>query len=482
MRTLIQKLGFHHSISLTNRWLFAVFGMLLLATIGSAIILEEPLLLAVPLSVLFVVFTLLDTKGTYFLLLASIPISIEYSFPNGLGTDLPAEPITAGFLFIFIFKWAKNRRFLPASVWRNPITILLLVHLFWIFISTLNASYPVVAFKYFLAKIWYIVGYYFLALYFLKEKRDFTRFFHAIFWILALLTVVVVLRHAAFDFSFAKINHVVAPIFRNHVSYASLLVLFLPFLYFIPQVKGFKSPLPFWHLGAIAFFLVAIYLSYTRAAYVAVALMVISYFIIKWRLIRYCTLGAGIIAILAIGQIIDNNKYLDYAPNFERTITHEQFDNLLSATAKGEDISTMERVYRWVAGYHMIQERPVFGFGPGNFYNCYRGYTVTSFQTYVSDNPEKSGIHSYYLMTFVEQGLIGLLIFLGLCILILVKGEQIYHRCTDPDYKKIAMAALLSTIAILAILIINDMVEAIKVGAFFFINMAILVRLDHKEY
>jgi O-antigen ligase len=104
----------------------------------------------------------------------------------------------------------------------------------------------------------------------------------------------------------------------------------------------------------------------------------------------------------------------EYAPDFDRTVTHYEFDNLIEATAKGEDISTMERVYRWVAGLHMISEKPVFGFGPGNFYNFYHSYTVTSFETYVSDNPEKSGIHSYYLMTVVEQGFPGLLFFLAL--------------------------------------------------------------------
>ena len=47
-----------------------------------------------------------------------------------------------------------------------------------------------------------------------------------------------------------------------------------------------------------------------------------------------------------------------------------------------------------------------------NFYPNYQARTVRSFTTYVSDNPERSGIHNYYLMTAVEQGIPGLLVYL----------------------------------------------------------------------
>lgn len=478
MDSLFNSLGYHPSTSNSNRWIFLLFGLLLLGSIGLSISLEQPLFLAIPIALVFVFLTILDTSKTYYFLLACIPISIEYSFPNGFGTDLPTEPIAVGFLFVFLLKWAKNKDFLPKAFWWHPITLVLLAHLFWIFITTVNSSLFIVSFKYFLAKVWYIVGYFILAAFFIKNKQDYKRFFQVIFIPLTLVTLAVVFRHAQLDFSFSKINHAVAPLFRNHVNYACILVIFLPFLYFVPRIQKPKNSFQIWHWLAIAFFLLAIYLSYTRAAYVSVLLMIACYFIIKWKLIRHCIALASVIVVLGIVNLIQDNNYIDYAPNFERTITHEQFNNLISATAKGEDISTMERVYRWVAGYQMIQEKPFFGFGPGNFYHFYKGYTLTAFQTYVSDNPEKSGIHSYYLMTFVEQGFFGLLLFLLLSVIVLIKGEQIYHHSSDQDYKKMAMAALLSTIAILAILIINDMIEAVKVGSFFFINMALLVNID----
>jgi len=187
------------------------------------------------------------------------------------------------------------------------------------------------------------------------------------------------------------------------------------------------------------------------------------------------------IGLLFVGHLATNNKYLDYAPDFEKTITHTNFDNLLEATMKMEDISTMERVYRWVAGSHMFVERPVTGFGPGSFYFHYKKYTVLSFRTYVSGNPEKSGIHSYYLMTLVEQGIIGLLILLTLMFGIILVGERVYHQVREPSARRYVMAATISTVVICALCLINDLLEVDKVGPFFFLNAAIIVIFDLKS-
>ena len=199
---------------------------------------------------------------------------------------------------------------------------------------------------------------------------------------------------------------------------------------------------------------------------------------VRLRMVRY-VLAAGLVAAaVLVGSMVYNNRYLDYAPNYDRTITHYQFDNLLEATYKMEDISTMERVYRWVAGAHMSATHPIAGFGPGNFVNFYKPFAVTSFQTYVSNNKEQSGIHSYFLMTLVEQGWPGLLLFLALLFFTLIKGESIYHQTSDPARRRLVLMALLCLVVIDAFLLINDMIETDKVGSFFFICMAMLINLD----
>src|SRR5204863_8437894 len=106
-----------------------------------------------------------------------------------------------------------------------------------------------------------------------------------------------------------------------------------------------------------------------------------------------------------------NNNYLDYAPEFKETIIHDEFGQHLSSTFEGKDVSSMERIYRWVAATRMFKDHPWMGFGPGNFNPYYKSYTVSSFETYVSDNPEHSTAHNYPLLLLAEQGTIGLAIF-----------------------------------------------------------------------
>jgi O-antigen ligase len=182
-----------------------------------------------------------------------------------------------------------------------------------------------------------------------------------------------------------------------------------------------------------------------------------------------------------INFVTTRDNWLRFAPEFERAVTHKEFSNLLEATTKLEDISVMERVYRWVACSYMIRERPVLGFGPGTFYSYYKDYTVTSFKTYVSDNPERSGTHNYLIMSTVEQGFPGLFFFLLLVGYALFKGERIYHETLDPKRRRVLLMFLLCFANINLLMLMNDLVETDKFGALFFMSLAILVNIDLKN-
>lgn len=461
-----------------SEWKFWLFSGLSLICVLAGLSVEEYLLLGVPAGLLLVYLTIVDFRLVFFLLLAAIPLSTEWVFPNGFGTDLPTEPLTVGLMLVFLLFALRHGREMDARFLRHPTTLLLLLHIGWIGVTVLTSADKVVSVKFLLAKGWYVVTFYFLAGYLLRAEKDLRKFFWYIFLPLAFTVAVVTLRHAAYGFSFADIYRVLNPFYRNHVAYAAILVVFLPFVWFIRQWYPVRS-WSWWLLVAgLLTLLMGIYLSYTRAAYLAVGIAAGAYFIIRLRLTRV-VLIAGVIGALGVLLFMaSDNRYLDYAPNYERTVTHRKFDTLIEATYQLEDISTMERFYRWIAGFYMSRERPVFGFGPGNFYFFYRPYTVTSFQTYVSDNPEKSGIHSYYLMVLAEQGYPGLLIFVLLIFWVLLRGEYTYHQLTDVRDRQVVMMFLLSFIVILALLIINDLVETDKVGSFFFMAMAVLVNMD----
>jgi O-antigen ligase len=221
--------------------------------------------------------------------------------------------------------------------------------------------------------------------------------------------------------------------------------------------------------------LIGIYFSYTRAAWLCVPLSIGAYYVIRLRLMRAVIPLALAGGIMIVGWLAYDNNYIDYSPNYEKTISHKSFNDLVSATYNMEDISTVERFYRWVAGYYMVLERPLAGFGPATFYSVYHSYVDRHFTTYVSDNPEHSGMHNYYLMVAVEQGIIGLVIFLVLLTGVLVYGEQTYHKMAPGIKKQFLMAALISFCCNLFILTLNDTVETDKLGTFFFLSIAMVI-------
>ena len=463
-----------------SQGIFFVMGLLGLSLILAGVYFEEPLLFVGPFSLLVGLVLFFDYKKIYYLLFLCLPISTEYYFPNGLGTDLPTEPIMWILLGTFILYTVQYGKQTSKSFFVHPITIALLLHLSWILISCVNSSMLLISIKFLLAKIWYVVAFFFFTGIVINKIIKIERVLWLILIPLLFTNLIILTRYSLVGFEFSEVNTVLSPFYRNKVNYASFMVCFLPYVvYLLFQQKKFDRKWYFF-IGFIGILMVSLYYTYTRAVYVTIAGAIGYYFIMRYKLTKPIIMIGLMVSILGGVYLTHNNKYLEYAPDYQKTIYHEDFGNLLDATTKLQDLSTMERVYRWVAAYYMIKEKPLMGYGPGNFFTFYKSYTVYSFETYVSDNEEQSGVHSYYLMTIVEQGFIGLLFFLILCFYPLFKAERMFHATNDKKIKGLILASTLSLIIIYQLLIINDMVETDKVGSFFFFNLAILVILDLK--
>lgn len=460
---------------------FAVFAVAVVGSIFGSLYLDALWMLAVPPALAVLWLAVLDIRKVFFLMMACIPLSMEQALPGGFATDLPSEQLMwlltlmgGGWLLLH---WRQvDARFL-----RHPATLALLAHLAWIIVSVMTSQDLYVSFKYLLAKGWYLIVFYFLAGRFLNEERDFKDLLWWFFLPLMLAVSTVIVRHAAEGFSFEEVGFVMGPFFRNHVMYACLLAIFLPFVWY--GTYWYRRWSWKWWLLVIGvvILLVGINFAYTRAAYVALIAAAGIRWVVRRRLMKIALFGTALTMALLIGYIGTRDNWLQFTPNYERTVTHQQFGRLLDATIKLEDISTMERVYRWVAASYMIQDRPFVGFGPGNFYFFYKKYTVTSFQTYVSDNPERSGIHNYFLMVTVEQGLPGLFFFLLFCVVVMLKGEQMYHQTQDLSRRRVLLAALLCFVLTNLLMLMNDFVETDKIGSLYFLSIAILVNIDLKN-
>ena len=229
---------------------------------------------------------------------------------------------------------------------------------------------------------------------------------------------------------------------------------------------------------AIMILLLGLFFSYARGAWLALLTGAVSCFLIKKKWLVSTFLIALALAIAALFWLKSNDRYLEYAHDYKTTIFHEDFNEHLVATYKLKDVSNAERFYRWIAGVRMIKDHWMTGTGPSTFYQNYKPYTVPAFKTWVSDNRERSTIHNYFLLLLVEQGIPGVLLFIFLIVGMLYFAQRLYHRVEDPFYQSLCMAIAATTVVIITINLLSDMIETDKIGPIFFLCLALLVRID----
>jgi len=448
--------------------------LVLAVSVGLYIGTQEWPFLVLPFGLLALVAGLRDYRLLFYWMWAAIPFSIEVDLPGGLSTDFPDEPLMwllCLLLPAFLYLRHRSLRF---DFFFHPLIALLVLHFFWILLTTALSELPLLSVKYSLAKTWYLVCCVALPIWLFRDMADIRRWAAWLFVPLVLSILVILYRHYGTEFSFATINQAVIPIYRNHVDYACTLGILLPFAWMIRSWMrpGWQT----WGMNAVlAIMVVGIYFSYTRAAYLCIPLSIGAWLLVRLGWMRIAIVTALLGVTIGITYLAYDNRYIEYAPDYAKAITHQQFDDLLDATTKMEDISTVERFYRWVAGYYMVQEKPVFGFGPSGFYSAYHSYVDRHFTTYVSDNPEHSSTHNYYLMVAIEQGLPGLLLFVLLIAGVLLYGERLWHRMPKGPERGLVMTAIVSFCLNLFILTLNDTVETDKLGTFFFLCIALIV-------
>jgi O-antigen ligase len=176
--------------------------------------------------------------------------------------------------------------------------------------------------------------------------------------------------------------------------------------------------------------------------------------------------------------LLRDNQYLEYAPDFDKTVMHWDLDQHLEATMSGKDLSGMERIYRWVAAKRMIEERPLLGSGPDSFYPTYFSRSVETFRTYVSDNPERSTTHNYFLMLTAEQGIPALLLFLIGLLYFFYRSYRLYLRAKEPFYRTLLFAMIMLMVVFISHQFLNDLVENNKIGILYYLLIGMLVRVD----
>jgi O-antigen ligase len=226
----------------------------------------------------------------------------------------------------------------------------------------------------------------------------------------------------------------------------------------------------------LAIFILALVLSYSRAAWIGLAGAVIIFLIIlariRFRLVLL-TLGLLIGIFYAFQQQIldklEKNKQ-DSSANF---IEHIQSIYNISS-----DASNLERINRWQSAIRMYHERPFWGWGPGTYQFLYAPFQMSKEKTIISTNAGDLGnAHSEYIGPLSESGLPGMVSVLAIFGISIYLGIKVYRNTVDKEIKIISLAIVVGLISYYIHGFLNNFLDTDKASVPVWGFMAILVAL-----
>lgn len=457
--------------------LFALLAALFLIFITGAVFTEQYWFIAVPFVILLFYTGWLNRSFIFFLLLFSLPLSFEYNFSPGFGTDIPDEGLMLLTAVIFFAYWVYLPNIISKNSLQHPLLLLFALVLSWTLLTVLFSVNRSISLKFLLAKGWYTGAFVLAPLILFRQKKPIIIATTTLTASVLLVAIITLLRHYNTHFSFATINDALAPFFRNHVNYSAMLVCSIPVLFAFFRLTE-KRNLQLFLAGAMIIILVALFFSYARGAWLALLFGVITYWLIQKRLLFYSYIVVVAVAVGSLFWLKSSDRYLQYAHDYKTTIFHNNFNEHLIATYKLKDVSTAERFYRWIAGVRMIKDNWLTGFGPNTFYENYKPYTIPAYKTWVSDNKDHSTVHNYFLLTAIEQGIPGLIFLLVLLGAMFYYAQYLYRKILDVFYKTVAATVGVIVVMITVVNSLSDLVETDKIGSLFFLCLSMLIMTD----
>lgn len=444
---------------------------------------ESVLFVAPAFAALYLLLLLFDFKAAYWILIILVPLSVHLEFAdNSFSLSAPSEPVMWLFYILAGLMLLTDSKLLPKWLLQNSISIIILMQFLWLIVAVFYSEVFSLSLKYLIAKSWYLVCFFLIPIWLIREKKDFKKLFLCFLIPLVVYILIILIRHSFYGFKFYHIDAAVGNLFYKHVDYASVLSMFFPFVLaacFVHRKSNKKYRNYFLLLSLL--FLVAIGFSYTRAAMGGIVFGIGVVIAIRRRLVNWVIPGFYAVVLALFLFFVTDNKFLKYHPHFSETYMHHEFGDHLKATLAGKDMSSVERVYRWIAAVRMGADRPLTGFGPHSFYFYYKPYTLSAYRTYVSENYERSTTHNYFLYMLVEQGAPAMLLYALLVIVVLAKTQKVYHRLQDPFYRWICLAIGMSFSICFVNNLFSELIETDKVGPIFYLSLASLVIIDRKS-
>ena len=413
------------------------------------------------------------------------PLSVRLDdiFPSiPVNLYLPTEPLLIGILFLFICKLLLDGYF-DKKILVHPLSIAIYINLGWIFLTSFTSTMPLVSFKFFLSRIWFVIPMYFLATQLFKKQKNIETFQ----WLYIFALVIVIgytnYRLSGYGLDNQKAsNWVVWPFFSDHTSYGAMLVMFIfPLFYFL---KRKNEGLLQKSLTGLVFlvFIFGIILSYTRAAWLSLFAAIGLWILIKLR-IKIQTVIIAVFVVVGLFFVLQQDILWTLEQN-EAESSGRFSEHVQSMVNISSDASNLERLNRWKCAIRMFKEKPFWGWGPGTYMFQYAPFQFSYDRTIISTNfADLGNAHSEYLGPLAESGVFGMLSILLVVFMAFRTGYNVYHQTPSKEIKELTLYILLGLSTYFIHGFLNNFLDTDKASVPVWGFMAMLVALDvyHKK-
>jgi putative inorganic carbon (hco3(-)) transporter len=168
------------------------------------------------------------------------PLSFKYSHESmGFTIDMPTEPLIVAIMCLFFLKLIYEQEY-DKNIAKHPITIILIIQLSWMLITTITSEIPLVSFKYFISRLWFVVTFYFVAIRMFKKTENIRLFIWLFGTSLTIAVIYVIVHHSMYDFERQIGTWIVWPFFNDHTHYSAVIAFIAPLFIIMSFYGGYS--------------------------------------------------------------------------------------------------------------------------------------------------------------------------------------------------------------------------------------------------
>ena len=434
------------------------------------------LMALIPLALLVVWLFYVRFETGLLLMALLTPFSINVALLPGTELSMPVEPMMILFTLMFFFRVLVAKNY-DLRILRHPVSLLLLASLAWWVVTSCTSRLPLVSFKYLLARLWFVVPFYFAAVQIFRSHTRIRQFYWAYAIGLGIVILIATSKTLGNFSDLQTLHRVMKPFYNDHTAYGCVIALMLPaafYFIFSHSMKGWRRVLS---LVLFVGLCTGLFFSYCRAAWISVVGAIGVYVLVrmgmkvKWMVLLF-GLGVGAFFIYQSDVIYKLGKN-------HQDSSYTLADQVKSISNISTDASNLERLNRWASAFRMWEERPILGCGPGTYQFLYASYQRSYQLSTISTNAGNLGnAHSEYIGPLTEQGVPGVALVVVLFLTTFATGVRIYRTAKDSHLARMALAFTLSLLTYYIHGVFNNFLDTDKLSVPFWGFTAVIVALD----